>query len=176
MIYTYISGSHRSQKKVLVSPSLGFRWFWELPCVFWELKLGPLKSSKCFQPPSLQPRHGHFLPRNSTSCHHPCLSTSISVSPFSHSSSCLCCLLYSSNTYTHECSHMSACTQIHSGNTVHFGLLLSLSDHFSNWQKKQKSPNLQITPPPQRWSASPDVVIPHPELLDRKEPQVQRGI
>lgn len=107
VIYTYISGSHRSQKKVLVSPSLGFRWFWELPCVFWELKLGPLKSSKCFQPPSLQPRHGHFLPRNSTSCHHPCSSTSISVSPFSHSSSCLYRLLYSSHTYmlTHECMH-----------------------------------------------------------------------
>lgn len=108
VIYTYIYlASIEARKKVLDSPNLGFRWFWELPCMFWELKLGPLKSSKCFQPPSLQPWHGHFLPRNSTSCHHPCSSTSISVSPISHSSSCLCCLLYSSHTYmlTHECMH-----------------------------------------------------------------------
>lgn len=157
-----------ARKKVLDSPSLGFRWFWELPCVFWELKLGPLKSSKCFQPPSLQPRHGHFLPRNSTSCHHPCSSTSISVSPFSHSSSCLCCLLCSSHTWVHAHRSIQA-TQF---TLVSCFLFLTISQI----GRRNKSPPIYKSHPPQRWSASPDVVIPHLELLDRKEPQVQRGI
>lgn len=98
---------------------------------FWQSNLGPPKkkvASALNHWATYPTSVCYFLPRNSTSCHHPCLPTSIFPAPF---------LLSSLSAEFFLPTH----AQTHSDNRVHFCLSLSLSDHFSHQKKEQMSSN-----------------------------------